>query len=90
MVSGGHGIATSAQGGVGVHLPSQIVEEPESRHRDGRETGRVRPGKDGQQRRLAVPPGESVSDDVGAAGTKLHPEIIPKQLANLVMLRNCR
>jgi hypothetical protein len=32
VVSGGHGVAMSAQGGVGVHLPAQVVEEPEGRH----------------------------------------------------------
>jgi hypothetical protein len=33
--------------------------------------------KRSQQRLFAVPPGESISDDVGSAWTKLDPEIIP-------------
>jgi hypothetical protein len=85
-----HRIASSTEYSISLHLPVQFIKEPKGGNRNSRVASHCRPCKCSQQRLFAVPSRESISDDVGSARTKFDPEIIPKQFAYPMMLRNCR
>jgi hypothetical protein len=56
----------------------ELVEEPESRDRNGCVADSLHVYEHRQQRLLAIPPRESVGDYVGPAWTKFDAEIIAK------------